>query len=164
MKTGTKRISKEEAKIRAAKLRREIERHNYLYYVESNPEISDAEYDVLVDELKIFEGLYPELITLDSPTQRVSGYVAEGFNLVEHRVPMMSIDNISTEGDALEFDKRVKRFLGIEVSQKPRHVGTLRDLTDGIGYTAEPKFDGVSASLTFENGLFIQGATRGDGM
>ena len=164
MKPGTKQIPKEDTKRRIEKLRREIERHNYLYYVESNPEISDAEYDALVEELKNLEALFPELITPDSPTQRVSGYVAEGFNLVEHRVPMMSIDNISTEGDALEFDKRVKRFLGIEVSQKPRHVGTLRDLTDGIGYTAEPKFDGVSASLTFENGLFIQGATRGDGM
>ncbi|HLE25042.1 MAG TPA: NAD-dependent DNA ligase LigA [Thermodesulfobacteriota bacterium] len=164
MKPGTKQIPKEDTKRRIKKLRREIERHNYLYYVESNPEISDAEYDALVEELKNLEALFPELITPDSPTQRVSGYVAEGFNLVEHRVPMMSIDNISTEGDALEFDKRVKRFLGIEVSQKPRHVGTLRDLTDGIGYTAEPKFDGVSASLTFENGLFIQGATRGDGM
>ena len=163
MKPGTKQIPKEDTKRRIKKLRREIERHNYLYYVESNPEISDAEYDALVEELKNLEALFPELITPDSPTQRVSGYVAEGFNLVEHRVPMMSIDNISTEGDALEFDKRVKRFLGIEVSQKPRHVGTLRDLTDGIGYTAEPKFDGVSASLTFENGLFIQGATRGDG-
>jgi DNA ligase (NAD+) len=163
MKTGTKHISKEEAKRRAAKLRREIEHHDYLYYVESKPEISDAEYDALVEELKNLEALYPELITPDSPTQRVSGFVAEGFNLVEHRVPMMSIDNISTEDDALEFDKRVKRFLEIEVLQKSSHASTLRDLKGDIGYTAEPKFDGVSASLTYENGLFIQGATRGDG-
>src|SRR3989337_4475371 len=142
MKPGTKQIPKEDTKRRIKKLRREIERHNYLYYVESNPEISDAEYDVLVDELKILEGLYPELITLDSPTQRVSGYVAKGFNLVEHRVPMMSIANISTEDDALEFDKRVKRFLGIEVSQKSSQVITKRDLLEDDGYTAEPKFDG----------------------
>src|SRR3990170_2351850 len=119
MKTGTKHISKEEAKRRAAKLRREIEHHDYLYYVESKPEISDAEYDALVEE----------------------------FNLVEHRVPMMSIDNISTEDDALEFDKRVKRFLEIEVLQKSSHASTLRDLKGDIGYTAEPKFDGVSASF-----------------
>ena len=163
MKTGTKRISKGEAKRRVEKLKREIERHNYLYYVESNPEISDAEYDALLEELRNLEALYPELVTPDSPTRRVSGYVAEGFNLVEHRVPMMSIDNISTEDDALEFDKRVKRFLGIEVSQKSSQMSTSRDLTQDIGYAAEPKFDGVSASLTYENGVFIQGATRGDG-
>src|SRR3989337_1464390 len=163
MKPGTKQIPKEDTKRRIKKLRREIERHNYLYYVESNPEISDAEYDALVEELKNLEALFPELITPDSPTQRVSGYVAEGFNLVEHRVPMMSINNISTEDDALEFDKRVKRFLEIEVLQKSSHTSTLRDLKGEIGYTAKPKFDGVSASLTYENGLFIQGATRGDG-
>lgn len=156
MKTGTKQISKEEAKRRAAKLRREIEHHDYLYYVESKPEISDAEYDALVEELKNLEALYPELITPDSPTQRVSGFVAGGFNLVEHRVPMMSIDNISTEDDALEFDKRVMRFLGMDISQKTSS-------SVNIEYTAEPKFDGVSASLTYENGVFIQGATRGDG-
>ena len=82
MKTGTKRISKGEAKRRVEKLKREIERHNYLYYVESNPEISDAEYDALLEELRNLEALYPELVTPDSPTRRVSGYVAEGFNLV----------------------------------------------------------------------------------
>ncbi|MGH7799400.1 MAG: NAD-dependent DNA ligase LigA [Thermodesulfobacteriota bacterium] len=156
-------MSKGKAKRRVEKLKREIERHNYLYYVESNPEISDAEYDALLEELRNLEALYPELVTPDSPTRRVSGYVAEGFNLVEHRVPMMSIDNISTEDDALEFDKRVKRFLGIEVSQKSSQMSTSRDLTQDIGYAAEPKFDGVSASLTYENGAFIQGATRGDG-
>src|SRR3990170_8828059 len=156
MKTGTKHISKEEAKRRAAKLRREIEHHDYLYYVESNPEISDAEYDTLLEELRNLEALYPELVTPDSPTRRVSGYVAEGFNLVEHRVPMMSINNISTEDDALEFDKRVMRFLGMDISQKPSS-------SVNIEYTAEPKFDGVSASLTYENGSLIQGATRGDG-
>ena len=156
MKTGTKRISKEGAKRRVEKLKREIERHNYLYYVESNPEISDAEYDALLEELGNLEALYPELVTPDSPTRRVSGYVAEGFNLVEHRVPMMSINNISTEDDALEFDKRVMRFLGMDISQKPSS-------SVNIEYTGEPKFDGVSASLTYENGVFIQGATRGDG-
>src|SRR3990172_6932026 len=156
MKTGTKRISKEGAKRRVEKLKREIERHNYLYYVESNPEISDAAYDALLEELGNLEALYPELVTPDSPTRRVSGYVAEGFNLVEHRVPMMSIDNISREDDALDFDKRVMRFLGMDISQKPSS-------SVNIEYTGEPKFDGVSASLTYENGVFIQGATRGDG-
>ena len=174
MKTGTKRISKEGAKRRVEKLKREIERHNYLYYVESNPEISDAEYDALLEELGNLEALYPELVTPDSPTQRVgvslvikpSGIPSEEafgtpkivteFKPVEHRVPMMSIDNISTEDDALEFDKRVMRFLGMDISQKPSS-------SVNIEYTGEPKFDGVSASLTYENGVFIQGATRGDG-
>jgi DNA ligase (NAD+) len=158
MKTGPKQISKEEAKRRVEKLRREIAHHDYLYYVESNPEISDAEYDALMEELKTLEAQFPELKTPDSPTQRVSGYVSEGFNLVEHRIPMMSIDNISTEDDAIEFDKRIKRSLGIEAS-KTTAKGTSRD----IEYTAEPKFDGVSASLTYENGSLSQGATRGDG-
>src|SRR3989337_2861352 len=174
MKTGTKRISKEGAKRRVEKLKREIERHNYLYYVESNPEISDAEYDALLEELGNLEALYPELVTPDSPTQRVgvslvikpSGIPSEEafgtakivteFKPVEHRVPMMSINNISTEDDALEFDKRVMRFLGMDISQKTSSSVNIK-------YTAEPKFDGVSASLTYENGLFIQGATRGDG-
>jgi len=148
MKAGEKKTSKENAKQRIEELRREIERHNYLYYVENNPEISDAEYDALMEELKRLESLYPDLITPDSPTQRVSGLVAEGFKPVEHRTPMMSIDNIVTEEEAFEFDKRVKKFLGV---------------TGDIEYTAEPKFDGVSASLTYENGILIQGATRGDG-
>ncbi len=148
MKTGEKRISQEEANRRIEELRRDIERHNYLYYAESDPEVSDAEYDALMEELKRLESLYPELISSDSPTQRVSGSVAKGFNLVGHRALMMSIDNISTEEQAIEFDRRVRRFLG-----------TIEE----IKYTAEPKFDGVSASLTYENGLFVQGATRGDG-
>jgi DNA ligase (NAD+) len=143
-----KQIPSEEAKQRIEELIREIERHNYLYYVESNPEVSDAEYDALMGELKRLESLYPELTTPDSPTQRVSGSVAKGFKPVEHRVPMMSIDNVSTEKGAFEFDKRVKRLLGI---------------TGEIEYVAEPKFDGVSVSLTYENGVFVQCATRGDG-
>jgi len=101
-----------------------------------------------MQELKRLESEHPKLITPDSPTQRVSGFIAEGFSPVEHRLPMMSIDNILTEEEALEFDKRVKRFLGI---------------TEDIEYTTEPKFDGVSASITYENGVLIQGATRGDG-
>lgn len=148
MKTEERRIPKEEVKRRVEKLRVEIERHNYLYYVENNPEISDSGYDALMEELKKLETLYPDSITPDSPSQRVSGFIAEGFKLVEHQVPMMSIDNISTEEQAHEFDKRVTKFLG---------------LTKEIEYTTEPKFDGVSASLTYDNGILIQGATRGDG-
>lgn len=148
MKTEKRQIALKEAKRKAEELRREIEHHNYLYYVESNPEVSDVEYDALMEELKRIESIYPELVTPDSPTQRVSGSVARGFKYVEHRVPMMSIDNVSTESEALEFDKRIKRLLG---------------LTEEIEYTAEPKFDGVSVSITYENEMFVQCATRGDG-
>ncbi|HEX3034058.1 MAG TPA: NAD-dependent DNA ligase LigA [Thermodesulfobacteriota bacterium] len=148
MKGDRMEISKSEAERRIQELRLEIEHHSYLYYVENNPEISDAEFDALMEELKNLEAMYPELITPGSPTQRVGGSVAEGFKPVKHTVPMMSIDNISSEGQAVEFDKRVKKFLGI---------------AEDIEYTAEPKFDGVSASLTYDDGVFVQGATRGDG-
>ena len=148
MKTGAKQISKQEAKRRIEKLSREIERHNYLYYVENNPEISDAEFDRLLEELKNLESMYPELITPDSPTHRIGGYVAKGFNSVKHRIPMMSIDNVVDEDGAYDFDTRVKKLLE-----------TTRD----IEYVAEPKFDGVSASLTYVDGIVTQAATRGDG-
>ncbi len=172
MKTGHNQISKTDAERRIKELRREVERHNYLYYMEDNPEISDTEYDELIQELKGLEALYPELVTPDSPTQRVSGSVAEGFKPVEHREPMMSIDNILTEEQAFEFDKRVKKFLGIQdtTSHELTQINTnkvsanSRELVaKDIEYTAEPKFDGVSASLTYEKGLLIRGATRGDG-
>lgn len=148
MKSDQSRISEERASERIERLRLKIEHHSYLYYAENNPEISDAEFDALMEELKGLEALYPELITLGSPTQRVGGSVAEGFQPVQHKVPMMSIDNILREDQALEFDNRVKKLLGV---------------TGEIEYTAEPKFDGVSASLTYENGILVQGATRGDG-
>ncbi|MEM4657802.1 MAG: NAD-dependent DNA ligase LigA [Candidatus Methanosuratincola sp.] len=141
-------LSREEAQKRIEELRKEIAYHDYLYYVENNPVISDAEYDELLAELRRIEERFPELITPDSPTQRVSGGIQEGFRPLEHLTPMMSIDNVMTEEDAREFDRRVKRFLGVE---------------GRIEYVAEPKFDGVSASLVYENGAFVRGATRGDG-
>jgi DNA ligase (NAD+) len=187
MKTQERQISFEEARQRVERLRREIEHHNYLYYVESNPEVSDAEYDELMEKLKRLESTYPELITPDSPTQRVSGSVARGFKHIKHRIPMMSIDNVSTESEALEFDKRVKRFLKITENERKYHISEQNDpvsslgetsvekgkkelgplthhvFSKAIGYTAEPKFDGVSVSITYENGMFVQCATRGDG-
>ncbi|MGH7889366.1 MAG: DNA ligase LigA-related protein, partial [Thermodesulfobacteriota bacterium] len=173
MKTGNYQISKTDAKKRIEELRHEIKRHNNLYYMEDNPQISDAEYDALIEELRSLETIYPDLVTYNSPTQRVSGSVAEGFKTVEHRVPMMSIDNILTEEQAFEFDKRVKKFLGIQgtASQELTRINTNKIGTNSgeseaerdIEYAAEPKFDGVSASLTYEGGLLIRGATRGDG-
>lgn len=141
-------ISKSQAAKKVAQLSKELEHHNYLYYIENKPEISDSEFDALLKELKSIESLYPELIKPDSPTQRVGGAVAKGFNSVPHRMPMMSIDNVSDEQGAYDFDARVKRVLGID---------------GDIEYIAEPKFDGVSASLTYDRGLFTQGATRGNG-
>lgn len=148
MTTQNENINESQAKKRIEKLSKELEHHNFLYYIKNNPEISDYEFDTLLNELKSLESLYPGLIKPDSPSQRVGGAVAEGFSSVPHRVPMMSIDNISDEQGAYDFDNRVKRILETE--------------TD-IEYIAEPKFDGVSASLTYENGLLTQGATRGNG-
>ncbi len=143
-----KNITESQAIKRIDELSKELEHHNHLYYIKNSPEISDYEFDTLLNELKDIEKLYPELIKPDSPTQSVGGAVADGFNSVPHLVPMMSIDNISDEQGAYDFDGRVKRVL---------------EITDDIVYIAEPKFDGVSASLTYKNGLLTQGATRGNG-
>jgi len=148
MASDNKQISKSQAAKRIDTLSKELERHNYLYYIKNSPEISDYEFDTMLKELQKIEALYPELVKPESPTQRVGGAVAEGFNSVPHRVPMMSIDNISDEQGAYDFDGRVKRILELEKD---------------IEYIAEPKFDGVSASLTYDNGLLTQGATRGNG-
>lgn len=143
------KLTKKKAEERIEKLSRELEYHNYLYYVKNSPEISDYEFDSMLNELKELETQFPDLVKPDSPTQRVGGWVAEGFASVSHIAPMMSIDNISGIDGAYEFDKRVKRLLG----------------TDGdIEYVAEPKFDGVSASLTYAKGLLTKGATRGNGL
>jgi DNA ligase (NAD+) len=148
MKEELKKNSKEKAAKRINELRPELDRHNYLYYVENNPEISDAEFDKLMEELKSLESLYPELITPYSPTHRIGGHVAEGFNSVAHIIPMMSIDNVTDDKGAHEFDKRIKKIV---------------EISSHIEYVVEPKFDGVSASLRYEDGILSQAATRGDG-
>jgi DNA ligase (NAD+) len=129
-------------------LRKQLNYHNYKYYVEAAPEISDKEFDRLLQELKKLEAAHPELVTPDSPTQRVGGQPIPGLVSVRHRVPMLSIDNSFNPGDLREFDKRVRKGL------KPR---------EKVTYVVELKFDGVSISLTYENGVFTVGATRGDG-
>jgi DNA ligase (NAD+) len=132
---------------RAAHLRREIDRHNYLYYVEDKPEISDREFDKLLAELQQLESDHPELITPDSPTQRVGGQPIEGFRTVTHRVPMLSIDNTYNADELREFDRRVRKVIPDK----------------SLVYVVELKIDGVAISLTYENGLLTVGATRGDG-
>lgn len=124
-----------------------ITHHDYLYYVEAKPEISDREYDRLVTELKQIEADHPALITPDSPTQRPGGQPIDGFVTVRHRRPMLSIDNTYTPDDLREFDRRIRKLLGNEP----------------IAYVVELKIDGVAISLTYEDGRFTVGATRGDG-
>jgi DNA ligase (NAD+) len=132
---------------RAETLRRLIDHHNYKYYVEAKPEISDREFDRLLDELKKIEEKHPELITPDSPTQRVGGQPISEFATVRHRRPMLSIDNTYNPDELREFDRRVRKLLPGE----------------SVTYVVEPKIDGVAISLVYEKGRFAIGATRGDG-
>jgi DNA ligase (NAD+) len=132
---------------RAEELRRLLDHHNYLYYVEARPEISDKEFDALLKELEALEKAHPELITPDSPTQRVGGQPVVGFVTVKHRQPMLSIDNTYNADELREFDRRVRKLLPGEP----------------VEYVVELKIDGVAISLTYEQGLFKVGATRGDG-
>ena len=136
-----------QARARVAWLRREIERHNRLYYALDAPEISDAEFDALFRELQSLEKLHPELVSPDSPTQRVGAAVQGGLASVTHAVPMLSLNNALSEDEAAAFDRRVRETLGVLA----------------VDYSAEPKFDGLAVSLTFENGRLAVGATRGDG-
>jgi len=137
----------EKIRRRAEELRREIESHNYRYYVLDSPTISDAEFDKLFAELAELEAEHPWLATPDSPTQRVGGAPVADFPQVVHRTPMLSLNNAFTEDDVAGFDRRAREALG----------------QGEIEYAAEPKFDGLAISLRYERGLFVQGATRGDG-
>ena len=132
---------------RAARLRDQINYHNYRYYVLDDPEITDAEFDHLMRELEELESRHPELVTPDSPTQRVGAEPSPEFGKVRRDIPMLSLANAFTEEEVLAFDRRVREALGVE------HVT----------YNAEPKLDGVAISLMYHDGVFIQGATRGDG-
>ncbi len=132
---------------RAAVLRAAIDEHNYRYYVQDAPTISDAEYDGLFRELQALERGYPALATPDSPTQRVGSVPASEFAPVTHRLPMLSLNNAFTTDEAAAFDRRVREALGV----------------DAVDYEVEPKFDGLAISLTYERGAFTLGATRGDG-
>src|SRR6516162_4635533 len=132
---------------RAEELRKLLHHHNYLYYVEAKPEISDREFDRLMKELEELEAAHPDLVTPDSPTQRVGGTPVEGFATVRHRVPMLSIDNTYNATELREFDARIRKLLDGEP----------------VCYVVELKIDGVAISLTYEDGLFTVGATRGNG-
>ncbi len=136
------------AKLRVEELRSQINYHDYRYYTLDAPEVADAEYDRLIRELRELEGRHPELITPDSPTQRVSGQPIEAFGVVEHRVPLLSLGNAFSEDELRAWFKRVTNLAERE----------------DIALVCEPKIDGLAVALVYENGAFVQGATRGDGM
>jgi len=137
-----------EAQERAARLRGEIEYHNYRYYVLDDPEVSDAAYDALMREMEGLEEEYPELRSPNSPTQRVGAPPLEEFGQVTHTIPMLSLANAMDQAAVIEFDQRIKRFLKTDAE---------------IAYVAEPKLDGVAVELIYEGGEFTVGSTRGDG-
>lgn len=137
-----------DAKKQIETLRSSIRYHNYRYYVLDDPQIPDSEYDRLMRELQSLEKKHPKLVTVDSPTQRVGAAPLKTFGGVEHTVPMLSLSNAFSEQELIAFDQRVRERLGID---RP------------IEYTAEPKLDGLAVSLTYRDGVLVQGATRGDG-
>ena len=140
-------MASRDATRRIRELREQIEHHNYRYYVLDDPEVSDARFDQLLTELRRLEGEHPDLVTPDSPTQRVGGAPARGFGEVVHAVPMLSLDNAFTDEDALDFDRKVRERLDVE----------------DVEYSAEPKIDGLAINLRYEQGRLVQAATRGDG-
>ena len=133
---------------RLKELRALLHDHAHRYYVLDAPTISDGEYDVLFQELLALEKLHPHLVTADSPSRRVGGPSLEKFDQVIHRIPMLSLENAFSPEDLHQFAERLERFLNSPVSS---------------GYSAEPKLDGLAVELVYENGVFVQGSTRGDG-
>src|SRR5262245_5100102 len=134
---------------RLEELRVQIRRHEELYYVHSAPEISDEAFDRLLHELERLEADHPDLVTADSPTQRVAGRPSEGLATVRHLTPMLSLDNAYNEEELRAFDERVRRGAGVGDAS--------------VAYVAELKIDGLSIALTYEDGVLVRGATRGDG-
>ena len=139
-------MNKEEAKIKIGELCKTIENHNYNYYILANPTISDYDFDMLLNELIALEQQYPDLVLPDSPTQRVGGDITKEFKTVKHRYPMLSLSNSYNIDEVKEFISRIKKT----VEEK-------------VEFVCELKFDGISISLTYENGLFVKAVTRGDG-
>jgi DNA ligase (NAD+) len=140
-------LNREQAEAELADLRQRIEHHNHRYYVLDDPEISDAEYDRLMRRLIGIEQAFPDLVTVDSPSQRVGAEPLDAFGEAPHGVPMLSLDNAFDETELREFDRRCRERLALET----------------VSYVAEPKLDGLSLNLRYENGVLVRGATRGDG-
>src|SRR6478609_2036014 len=135
--------------LRLKELRHAIRHHEERYYLHNDPEVSDEEFDRLLHELERLEAEHPDLVTPDSPTQRVAGRPIEGFETVAHLVPMLSLDNAYNEDELRAFDERVRKGAG--TGEAP------------VAYVAELKIDGLSIALTYEHGRLVRGATRGDG-
>jgi DNA ligase (NAD+) len=140
-------MTRADALQRISELREQIRHHDYLYYAEARPEVSDAEYDALMRELRELEAAFPDLVTPDSPTQRVAGQPVDAFRPVEHRTAMLSLDNATSPDDLREFEARLGRALP----------------GGRFEYVCEPKIDGLGIALLYERGRFVRGATRGDG-
>ena len=140
-------MTKLEARERIEDLRSQIRHHDHLYYVKGSPSIADAAYDKLLRELSELEEEFPDLKAPDSPTERVAGRVQEAFGEVRHLAPMLSLESLMNEEEVREFGKRVEKGLGLS----------------SVGYMAEPKFDGLSVELVYQDGRFLRGSTRGDG-
>ena len=138
-----------EAETRVAQLRAQIAHHDKLYYEQDNPQIPDATYDQLMIELRSLETQFPDLITADSPTQRVSGAPAAAFGTVTHKVPMLSLDNAFSDEDVAAFDRRIHERLGV---------------AGDLDFIAEPKLDGLAIAVIYRNGRYVRAATRGDGV
>ena len=134
---------------RAAELRAELRQHDYRYYVLDDPSVPDAEYDRLMRELRALEAAHPELVTPDSPTQKVAGAASAAFGEVVHRIPMLSLDNAFSDEDVAAFDRRIHERLGVE---------------GDLDYVAEPKLDGLAITVIYRDGAIAQAATRGDGL
>ena len=143
-------LEEAEAAVELARLAAAITRHDELYYRKDEPEVSDAEYDALRARNEAIEARFPHLIRDDSPSLRIGAAPVEAFGKVQHRVPMLSLGNVFDEEGLRDFLDRIKRFLGL-------------DTIEGLAFTAEPKIDGLSITLRYENGKLVQGATRGDG-
>src|SRR5512140_2836001 len=132
---------------RVAELRQRLEKANYEYHVLDRPTISDESYDALMRELQELEAKHPELVTAESPTQRIGAAPSTRFAPVEHARPMLSLSNVFDETELRAFDQRVRKALG----------------RDDVGYVCELKIDGLAVNLAYQDGVFVQGATRGDG-
>jgi DNA ligase (NAD+) len=148
---AVEKLTKQEAEKELARLTKQLAEYDRLYFQEDAPGVSDAEYDALRKRNTAIEERFPALVRSDSPSLRVGAKPAERFAKVVHRVPMLSLDNAFDDEDVVDFAARVRRFLGLKEDQE-------------LAFTAEPKIDGLSASLRYEDGVFVQGATRGDGL
>ncbi|MFH1766088.1 MAG: NAD-dependent DNA ligase LigA, partial [Gemmatimonadota bacterium] len=139
-------LSRVQAEAQVQALRRTIQGHNYLYYVEARPEISDGEYDRLFRRLAALEKVFPDLVTPDSPTQRVGGEPRNDLPTIPHTSPMLSLDSTKEEAELIRFDERVRKAVG-----------------EGVQYFVEPKLDGASLELVYEDGVLTRAVTRGNG-